>query len=864
MKNRSLRRLLPALLFVILFAASAFAAGEPPLRVTFLNVGQGDAILVRTADKTILVDAGDDKADAANSSIIPYFKKEGIKKIDLAVISHPHRDHFGGFLQLVQSVPIEEFLYSSDSMGAGDPEESSSDALLYAKLHDAIVEKGIKYTQARMGEKLEWGKGVTVEVLHAEDKSALSRSVRLPSVSEIYPPTEAPTRGASDTVKISANEQSLIIKLTVGKISYLLTGDAERGAESIAISAFRDKLNCTVLKSGHHGSKTSSGNPFLDLARPEYGVISVAAKNSFGHPNKETLDKYAFYKMKVFRTDQDGHVDSWTDGKEVHFNSNQSPLEFAKKPEIISLTPNSATVQWVTNKPSDTRIYYGIGSLAKSKIVAHAVTIHTVTLTDLEPSSAYTFRVMSQDARVSDQVVTSDGALTTPAGNGIPLPRIDTFTYTPKEIFVRRPFKTRVKISNPGAEETKNLSIVLYHTAMSPDNILGQTKISRLKATDSTSIEFPVEITWMGQVELLAVLLKGKTIVDTESISLDVQPKIIYIDCGHGNIEYYTGKFGGMKMDLFTAHGFQLRSASKQLTSIDQIAESFIYIIPEPRGAFDATELAILKEYVAKGGSVMLYGRSDYGNKSTPEIQNAILEAIGSKIRFNDDQFCDPTNNIGAPWRAWVQNFPAALITGVSNVLVRNCCSLIAKGNKGLAAGAGIEILATGDDDSFNQNADNLDDGYIYASHTPKLAVPIAAAEDLGTGRVACFGENLYDDSQYQPNAQIHTPQLNRCVTKWLSVAREKSLRQLLQFVDQLSAETDPEARAVRFEALRDRVTGLVRDALENGDASYVRDAFTGYNSQPVQELRRSVKDQLEFRTLHGEDRIAPELLRSF
>lgn len=857
MKNRSMRRLIPAFLLVFLLSVAVFAAGDPKVRVTFLDVGQGDSILIRTADKNILIDAGDDKADAANASIIPYFKKEGIKKIDIAVISHPHRDHFGGFLQLIQAIPIEQFVYSSDSMGGADPEESSTDAQLYMKLHDAIVAKGIPYNKAKMGEKLNWGSGLNVEVLHADDKSALKRAI------DITPDVEEFDRAGSDTVKISANEQSLIIKLTAGKVSYLFTGDAERGAENTAISVFRDKLQCTVLKSGHHGSKTSSSNPLMDLARPEYGVISVAAKNSFGHPNKETLEKYAFYKMKVFRTDQDGHVDSWTDGETVHFNSNQSPLEFTKKPEIVSLTPTSATLQWVTNKPSDTSIYYGVSDLSQSKLIANAATIHTVTLTGLQPGSAYTFRASSQDARVSDQVVTCDGTITTPAGDGVPLPQIDTFTVNAKQIFVRKPFKTRVKISNPSAQETKNLSVILYHTAMSPDNILGQTKISRLKATGTTSIEFPVEISWLGQVELLVVLVKGKTIVDTESITIDVQPKIIYVDCSHGNIEFYTGKFGGMKMDLFNSLGFQMRSVPK-LISYDQLKYGFIFIFPEPTKPLAPEELTALKEFTSKGGAIMLYSRSDYGNRSMGEVHNSILEAIGSTIRFNDDQFCDPTNNIGAPWRAWIQNYPSAIISGVTNILVRNCCSLIAKGNKGLEAGKTLELLATGDDDSYNQNADNLDDAYIYASHTPKLPVPIAACEDLGTGRVACFGEAMYDDSMYQPNAQVHTPLFNRCIAQWLATSREKSLKDLVRFVQELDQEQDAETRAIRYEALRNQITDIVHSGLESGDVSNVRDAFTGYDSKAVHDLRDTVRNQLEFRVLHGETTLSRESLNSF
>jgi competence protein ComEC len=146
MIKRSTRFFLPLgiLLILALLAGVADAARltrvpKPPrnpasmLRVTFLDVGQGDAILLRTADKTVLIDAGDDRANAASRAIIPFLKKEGIKKIDTCVISHPHRDHFGGYLELVEAVEIGEFLYSTDAFGGEDPEGGAGDVVIYKK-----------------------------------------------------------------------------------------------------------------------------------------------------------------------------------------------------------------------------------------------------------------------------------------------------------------------------------------------------------------------------------------------------------------------------------------------------------------------------------------------------------------------------------------------------------------------------------------------------------------------------------------------------------------------------------------------------------------------------------------------------------
>ncbi|NLI79383.1 MAG: MBL fold metallo-hydrolase [Candidatus Riflebacteria bacterium] len=834
----SIRQTRLSLLLAILCLCAVSVSAAPLLRVTFLNVGQGDAILIRTAEKTILLDAGDDRANAANGVIIPYLKREGITKIDTCIISHPHRDHFGGFIDLLPVVPIGEFQFSSDTLGSGDPEESSSDALLYMRMYEQIKAKNIPYNKVLNGSTLDWGKGIKVEVIHADE------TPRTPSQ-----PPRLVQRG--EVVKSTANEQSLIFRATAGKISYLFTGDAEKGAESRAIDLFRDKLACTVLKSGHHGSKTSSGYPLLDLAKPTYGVISVGAKNSFGHPNKETLDKYAFYKMKVFRTDQDGTVDSYTDGKTIQFVSNQSALAITKQPQIISLTANSATIQWSTNKNSNSTVRYGTSDLTSEKALDPFVTLHTLTLTGLRPSTTYKFQVVSQDERQPDQVVTADGTLTTAAGSGVAQPKIAGMGTNAKNIYIRRPFSVQVDVKNPAKEPQKGYSLALYHSCMDNANLLGTAEVA-VKAKGSGSFQFPVELNWLGKVELIAVLFQGKEIIDTSSIAIEVFPKNILVDCAHGNIDYYTGKFAGMRMDLFNHLGFSLKSASKAFTA-ESLDGAFGVIMTAPKQPYAADEIAALKNFMNKGGSVMMFLHADYKNLSNPQHFNAVLQALGSGIRFNDDEFCDPTNNIGAPFRAWIETFPSPIIQGVPKLLVRSCCSLVNAKMTGLKADKDLHLLAVGDDDCYNLDLDGLNDCWFYASNTPRLPIPVVAVEDLGMGRVACLGEALYDDRLYA-DANIQTPLFIRQIVAWLSLSREKSLRHLLASLEDLDRVDDADARATRFEGLRSAAHELMQQYVEQGCADDALATFQEFSGSAVKNLEKDLRDTLRFRELHQEE----------
>ncbi|MBF0501689.1 MAG: MBL fold metallo-hydrolase [Candidatus Riflebacteria bacterium] len=841
--SKRLLRVLIAIFFAYSLAFQAYAT-TPLLHVTFLDVGQGDSALIRTAEKVILLDAGDDRFNVGETVILPYLKKEGIKKIDTCIISHPHRDHFGGFMDIVNAMPIGEFLYSTDMIGDNAPEGGSGDGMQYQKLHDAIVEKKIPYRQVRVGDTFDWGKNINVELVHAAEGIFAAH---------LTTPRVIGASSATDAVKISANEHSLIFRVAAGDISYLFPGDAEKGAEANTVTAFGSKLKSTILKSGHHGSKTSSSYPFMDAVKPDYAVISVGKGNSFGHPNKETLDTYALYKMTVFRTDEDGTVDTVTDGKTVKFTSNQSPIEISEAPQLISLTANSATIKWSTNKDSNTQVAYGTTDLANTKVTENATTLHTITLVGLKPSTAYRFAVTSRDARQADQTVSADGTFSTPAGDGKPLPKIAALSINQKTIFARRQFAFTASIANPAKGAASTVSLELYHTCMSPDTLIQTHDNLNVPAGGSLKDVFDTEITWVGQLELIAVLKKDGKIIDTNSMTINVQPKIFMVDAAHGNMDYNVGKFAGMRVDLAKNLGFEFQSFSNPINK-DTLTNAFVVTLPDPDKPFAPDELAALKAYVGKGGSLLLFCRADYSNHSHPAFLNDVLNAVGSGIRFNDDEVCDPTNNIGYPWGMFVQTFPSPVINGVKNLLVRSCCSLLNSKLEGLTANKHVQLLATGDTDSYDVDADGLNDGWIYASHTPKLPIPIAACEDLGAGRVACIGETLYDDKLYAPSPQLQTPEFNRCVISWLAMAREKTLRELITAAGELKDVSDAELRAVRYEGIRSRALDLSASYVKIGRPDAIQDAFSGLSGYGVDKLKAEIESTIKFSHVHGED----------
>jgi beta-lactamase superfamily II metal-dependent hydrolase len=211
----------------------------------------------------MLVDAGPNEA---GSAVVAYLQKEGVKRIDYLVATHPHADHIGGMDTVIQSFEIGKVYM---------PRVTTTTESFESVLR-SIQAKGLKITPARAGMAVLEGDGLKVTFL-------------------------APCSSGYEDL----NNWSAVLKVSYAATSFLLTGDAQAESEQEMLASGAD-LRADVLKVGHHGSYSSTSQAFLNAVSPKYAVISVGAGNDYGHPHQETLAKLAAAGIKVYRTDRDG------------------------------------------------------------------------------------------------------------------------------------------------------------------------------------------------------------------------------------------------------------------------------------------------------------------------------------------------------------------------------------------------------------------------------------------------------------------------------------------------------------------------------------------------------------------------------
>ncbi|BBB92294.1 MAG TPA: ComEC/Rec2 family competence protein [Methylomusa anaerophila] len=281
----SFKRLMSGLLVVACIVASLAiagcgvgqAGGGAPLTVKVLDVGQGDAIFIRTPEQTVLIDTGD---IPARDKLLAHLRNQGISALDKVIITHPHADHLGGMPGLLETFTVKQIFDSGQTTTSG----------LYRQYLGAVQKKNIPFKVVTAGELIDLGGGVTLKVL-APGKPFIT---------------------GSDS---DLNNNSIVTQLVFGGFSMLLAADAEQPAEDRMLKKYSSGLNSTILKSGHHGSRTSSSMPFLRAVNPEVAIISAGVNNEYHHPHPATLKKYADRKIKVYRTDTDGTVTITSDGK---------------------------------------------------------------------------------------------------------------------------------------------------------------------------------------------------------------------------------------------------------------------------------------------------------------------------------------------------------------------------------------------------------------------------------------------------------------------------------------------------------------------------------------------------------------------
>ena len=278
------------------------------LNVHYIDVGQGDCILVHTDSDTMLIDAGN---SGNGSSIVSYLKDSGISHINYLILTHPHADHIGGAAEVINAFDIDKVIMS----------KVSHTSQAFENLLLTIQEKGLKITSPALGTDYELG-NASFKIL-------------------------APN---SDSYN-GLNNYSVVAKLVFGQTSFLFAGDAESISESQMISSGYD-LNADVLKVGHHGSDYSTSEIFLNAVSPRYSVISVGEGNLYGHPAQDTLDKLTASNVEIFRTDESGTIVAISDGNTITFSKKASPVK-PNAPPIVS-TPEPTIEPTPEVKPEPT------------------------------------------------------------------------------------------------------------------------------------------------------------------------------------------------------------------------------------------------------------------------------------------------------------------------------------------------------------------------------------------------------------------------------------------------------------------------------------------------------------------------------
>lgn len=275
----------------LMLSAAAFAAalwlpilprpaGE--LEMHTIDVGQGDAVALRTPrGRWVLVDAGRSwrGGDAGRATVIPYLRRRG-GEVVLFVLSHPHSDHVGGAATVLRSLHPGAY-WDGAFAGTSEPYRASL---------EAASEAHVRWERVHPGDSLSVD-GVLLRVL-------------------------APDSAWMSTLD-DPNEASVVVLAQYGTVRFLLMGDAELGEERWLLEHEQTLLRADVLKVGHHGSRTSSGNDFLEAVRPELAVISVGAGNSYGHPDSGVVRSLARHGAVVLRTDREGSVVVRTDGRVI-------------------------------------------------------------------------------------------------------------------------------------------------------------------------------------------------------------------------------------------------------------------------------------------------------------------------------------------------------------------------------------------------------------------------------------------------------------------------------------------------------------------------------------------------------------------
>lgn len=255
------------------------------LKVSYIDVGQADSILIQQGSKSMLIDAGNNED---SNTVKNYIFNQGITKLDYVIGTHPHEDHIGGMDYIINSFKIGKIYMP----------KATSNTKTFRDVVSAIKAKGLKITAPVVGQTFKIG-SATATIL-------------------------APNSSGYEDL----NNFSIVIRVTFGSNSFMFDGDAEDVSENEMLAKGLN-VSADVLKVGHHGSSSSTTEAFLNKVNPKYAVISCGKDNSYGHPHKSTMDRLKAEGIKIYRTDENGTIVATSNGKNITFNTKPGSYAFA-------------------------------------------------------------------------------------------------------------------------------------------------------------------------------------------------------------------------------------------------------------------------------------------------------------------------------------------------------------------------------------------------------------------------------------------------------------------------------------------------------------------------------------------------------
>ena len=287
MNSKSFKKwlILTVLVAVVLAVVAWIYRPDDKVHVYFLDVGQGDATLIRQGDVDILIDGGPSPQAIDNElgKHLPFWDRS----IELVVMTHPHADHLAGLVEVLSRYEVGQVLYPDVSYA----QPADYDEALFDEWLNLVTEKNIKSTLAQAYQELSVG-DIVIDVLN---------------------PPATPLSGTESDI----DNNDVVLRISAREVSFLITGDLMREGER-EVAYERRLPQCSVLKVAHYGSDTSTTAEFLNVLMPQIAVISVG-ENDYGHPSTQVVDRLStrLGAGNVYRTDEDGTIELITDGRRL-------------------------------------------------------------------------------------------------------------------------------------------------------------------------------------------------------------------------------------------------------------------------------------------------------------------------------------------------------------------------------------------------------------------------------------------------------------------------------------------------------------------------------------------------------------------